>query len=448
MKITGFEDIVSIDQFVYCIAVDKHEECRFTVSITEKSVSKYKSQLGKKCVMEHDDFRFEGTVTEVSVVPDIGGTLLGVVVQGDTIGFDTDCLCRIFQDSEKNFSDILKGTGMSEVVYQSSEDMQIEQIIVQSNETDWNFILRMAKYLGKHIFPGKKKWIGDPQVSSSVIENDDILTMKQILRKGNSEILCTLKKKLEFGCQVQHEEIKYYVDCIQYKMICGIYTYQYHLQEIGSAAGECVFPTYDLTAVVQDNDDPEKLGRVKVEFTLPYEDVMKNDAMWIDCDSGFATKDFGVVCIPSVGDTVIVHITGATSRIQAVRRTEAYGDRYQDCNSKYIFFDADTHIETNKEKFIFDNNKFRCEISSKECLIKFGDEVEITIDENGIKQRNEKCNIEVGNQRIYLNTEKTKIEIASETKIQSEGIGIDGNKKFDVTASKVNIKGKSGVSIN
>jgi len=427
MEISGF-DVISINQFYYCITTDKHEKCKFTIWAKEKEMPEYQSRLGKQCVIKNDDFEFSGIIAKITRNVSISGITLQVTLQGDSITFDKQKKFRVFQDEQKKVSDILKYTIPD---MQCNTDITIKPIIIQQGETDWQFIKRISKYLGKNIFCGKEKWIGEPKGITIPIEENDILSLKEIFSIKGNTLICRLRKKLEFGRKVSYNKKEYFVKKLKYMKLKGCYIYEYYLKEIILKTSTKTLPTYYLTATVKQNQDTTKMGKVCVEFSSPYEDVMSKKAMWLNCESIFASKGFGVVCIPSIGDTVIVQISGENATIQSVERTEPYSNQYNDCNTKYLLIDENTHFEINGERFYFDNKNFRCEILKEKMLIQL-DKIQIQIKSDG----------------IFLHIDKTDIALSSGTKIKTEEMQIEGKNNFDVTASNVNIKGNRGVSIN
>ena len=416
MKIAGFESIVTINEFLYCQQVDEHEKCEFTAFVKREDVEKCKQQLGQKCKIENDDFRFCGIVTEILDEIDISGNYLKVTIMGQTIKFDKEFHNRVFQGKDKMFSDILKKTGMSENKLIFDKEIRMEPLIIQENETDWRFILRIAGYCDGHIFPQEEMWIGNAVDFSEKIKEADIINMMHILEINQCQIVCRLNKKLKFGSRIQYKGKKYFVNKIKYKKEHESYGYEYFLIEDNM---EPVIPEatyYKLFAKVVENNDKNKLGRVKVEFLPPYEDVLKEKADWMECDSSFASKGLGIVCIPAVEDNVVVDIYNGNARVTAVKRTEPYIDKYKDCNKKYLFIDKDTYFEIDQDKIKFDNTKFCCEISKERAIIKYGD--------------------------------NTVIEISDESKVKSSSIEMEGKQKMNMVSSEINIKGKKGVNIN
>ncbi len=448
MKIAGFEQIISIDKFSCCMQVGEHETCRFSVSVTDKNLEGCARQLGGDCSIENDDFRFTGTITEITVTKGMYTNRLDAVVLGSTIKFDGKQKCRIFQDSEKRLSDILKYTEMSGVEYSALSDEAVEEILVQNHETDWQFVNRVASYLGKYVFPGEHMWIGDPIKDSVSINEEEITEMKLVLREKNSECICRIKKKLSLGQKVVIQGKTYFADAVRYINIKEEYVWEYHLTEWDNEPVYRELPACHLQARVQDNNDPDHMGRVKLEFLEPYEDVMKDRAVWIETGFQWASEKMGISCIPHKKDTVIVRISDKTARVQSSVRTEAYDDRYQDCDTRYFFVNDKIYGSVNEEKAVIENHKFRCELSEEKLMLKFGDKMEILIDEEGISSTMDRSRIKMEHNSILLNTDKTNIEIASETKIKTNGFFADGKSKAAITASKVDINGKGGVSIN
>lgn len=432
MKIAGFENIISIDRFSYNLQVGEHETCRFSVSVTDKNLEGCTRQLGGDCTIENNDFKFTGTITEIAVTKGMYTNHLDVVVLGSTIKFDKKQKCRIFQDSEKRVADIIKNTDMSNVEYSAINDEAVEEIIVQNHETDWQFVNRMALYLGKYVFPGEHMWIGDPQKDSVLIKEEDITEMKLFLRPKNSECTCRIKKKLSLGQKTVIQGKTYFADNVRYINIDEEYVWEYHLREWDNEPVYMELPTYYLQARVQDNNDPDHMGRVKLEFLEPYEDVMKDRAVWVESSFQWASEKMGISCIPRRKDTVIVQINDKRARVQSSRRMEAYDDRYKDCDTRYIFVNDKIYASVNEEKL----------------TIKFGDKTEIQIDEDGISSTMDKSRIKIEHDSIFMDTDKTNIEIAAETKINTKGFFVDGKRKAEITASKVDINGKGGVSIN
>ena len=64
--------------------------------------------------------------------------------------------------------------GVKETTENHEEDKTIREIIVQQNETDWDFALRFAHYLNKHIYPGETLRFGDPEKKIQTLEEKNI----------------------------------------------------------------------------------------------------------------------------------------------------------------------------------------------------------------------------------------------------------------------------------
>lgn len=434
MKISGFEKIISVDTFVYLQTVDRHIECRFTVSVDDKELVSCTNQLGESCSIEHDDsFNFTGIVTEICVEEGIYTNRLDVTVCGATVGFDNEEKSRVFQNKEKKISDILEKIGMSGVSFKAKEDNEIEEIIVQSKETDWDFAVRIARYLGYHTYPCDSTWIGNPLDETLSVDERDVISCRFTLRKENSECVCILRKKIKFGQKVSFRNKTFFADTIRCEKIKEEYVTQYHLSEYPQKVVGHELSCYTLYAEVTDNDDKDRKARIRVKFEEPFEDVMSDNAMWIETDSMWASKDKGIVCVPLIGDIVIVNITGKLARVSASRRIDAVDVRCRDCNGRYIFFNDKNYAEFDKDKM----------------LISFNDKkVELTMNNEGILLVCEKDSVKIGMGMIKLKTDKTNIEISSGTTIGTSALEIDGNSKIAMKATKVSINGTNGVSLN
>ena len=152
----------------------------------------------------------------------------------------------------------------------------------------------------------------------------------------------------------------------------------------------------------------------------------------LEMDSLWASKSNGLVMIPSIDDIVRVDINDKTARITAVRRTEPFGEVYEDCNTKYILISKNIYALWNEEKL----------------HIQFGDKTELTIDEESITGINDKSLIKTDEKGVHIDTGKTQAEFQDGTKLKTDSLEIDAQKKAGITSSKVDIKGKSGVNIN
>lgn len=432
MKISSFDNIISLDEFTYVCQVDRHEKCSFSVSVTDEKIGKCSAVPGTECSVEHNDFKFTGVVTEIVKIKTFVGWQLQVVLTGKTLEFDKEKKQRVFQNDKKQIPDIIKCTSMAKIGISLDKQRDIEEIIVQDCETDWNFVLRLAKYFGIHLFPGEKTRLGIPLKEVVTLEYDDIIESKICLRKKGSEGVCRTNKKLKFGQQVKIENTTFFVDSVIFRKEKEEYITEYHLSDMNAENSDNRLPVYVLFAKVKDNDDPEKKGRISVEFLEPYEDAMSNDAMWIEADSVWASNSKGFSCIPFVDDEVVVEINDRKARVAASRRVETFDSRYEDCNTRYIFVNDKTFLSLNEERMLLENSKFKLELSEEKLLVKFGDNVNLLLDENGVS----------------IKTDKSAVEVASAIKMKTDNFETDGGNGVNIKASKININGNRGVNIN
>lgn len=422
MKILGFDYVLSIDNFFYVLKIDSHEFCRVIFSIPKDKTEECLKKIDSKCTVENEDdsFKFSGTLTNMTILNRLDCDQVKIIIKGDTIKYDRNLESRVFQDEGKKFSDILKKTELSEIscsFSSTAKDCDIKNIIVQDRKTDWKFCIKLANSCGLHFFPGSKKWIGAPSSSTSQIKPDDIITMRFNAASDCCSCICRLRQKLDFGLKVSVYGKDLFVDALYYRKFKEEYFFEYHLTAIEAVKNDNLYkesPSYSLYARVTDNDDPDKLGRVQVEFLKPYNDVMQDKAVWIECLSAYP----GFVFLPSIDDIVLVKIRGDDAKVFGLKYVEAFDERFKSPDTGYIFVDDKTFFEVDGEKIRF----------------AFG----------------EKINIEINNkdQKILVNTEKTALEISSGTKLKTEELAVEGKNKINLSSSKVDIKGSQGVNIN
>ena len=63
MEISGFEKIISIDEFEYLSEVNQHEQCHFSCSVAENDLDNLMSKVDTECSFADGDFKFKGLVT-------------------------------------------------------------------------------------------------------------------------------------------------------------------------------------------------------------------------------------------------------------------------------------------------------------------------------------------------------------------------------------------------
>ncbi len=63
-------------------------------------------------------------------------------------------------------------------------------------------------------------------------------------------------------------------------------------------------------AIVRNNNDPDKLGRVRVEYPWFQGDSLEHPSEWCEVCTPFASKEAGMWFIPEIGEEVLVYLQG------------------------------------------------------------------------------------------------------------------------------------------
>lgn len=435
MVISGFEKIISIDKFEYLSSIDRHAVCSFSASIRAEGAEAALKMAGRDIRFEDDSFKFTGQVDEVAVYNDISGVFIDVKAVGKTSLCDKDKHRRVFQQGDKTVSDVLSYLrSMSDIVFRCSEDPKIESILYQNDETDWKFFVRLINRFGIHIFPQEKTFIGKYGPNQTELKKESLIDYKIIAGSNKSTLACRTDRALDLGCRVNFSGKQYYVGSKKYVLERAKYYYDYVLYEIkaDAAAEESSVNAY-LYAKVTDNDDPDKKGRLKVNFENDNtEDCMKDSPVWIDRLDMYASKGFGPVFIPQIGDTVRVHLYNGDSKIVGCVRTDAYGSPYESCDHKYLLLDEDTFIRYGDGKITIRRKENIVEVLGEEILIASGDSTAVS----------------ASSDKLLIQTDKAAIEITSDINASGGGFIIEAGGEASISGSSVNIKGNSGVCIN
>lgn len=454
MKIKGFDDVYYIGEFELKKERAKHSVCHFTASVKDETADKYLAMAGKTVTIRLDNDKpiFSGIIQEISIERTYVSTFLDVSLISLSSLIDQEDKIRIFQDPDKKYADILSATRLALKKCELRlagrlKTMKYENVVVQNQETDFNFIRRLADY-GDVNF-----WVNDISDDKCILCIDDTngnnkeipLDRKDIIASKKKRVCqgrrqwysqwIKVKKYMELGriIKIGKDMTKYLITAVTVKKVHEVAEFYYEIEEIKKTDKIRSFKddanflekTVKFKARVTNVKDSDNMGRIQVEFIDKFVEDMDKRAdkrTWFDYRSPYCGKQGGIVFIPDVGDVVEVVFSNEECFVTSTLRQEKLLEECRKVEDKYIGNNTKQRIfwkEKSLELFSFENK--------------------IIMDENHIELNVDKNKIVIDKEKILLQTPENQILL------NKDGILTKANKDMDIQAKNVKIKGNSNI---
>lgn len=493
MNISNFEKIICITDFILEKSINNHSNCKFTSEIKSEDSSEFSSLVGKTVTISHEGHNiFFGIVKKIEIFNKISSCYMETDIISVSSVIDMDLHTRIFQNPKKKLSDIIKAIEFkSAKMYQrcvsSNHSINLVDIgssmvdfpVVQYNETDFNFLSRLAKFFECSL------WIDD--ISSNnfniyfgknsskkkvSINKDDVISYKKINSlDGNTCIIEMVKLKdiFELGINSTFEDVTGIITALNVTLKNNIYSFNYTISEkIDYDKPSILWQNQPLNfnAKVVNNDDTQKLGRVQVSFKEDKkvdDELLSDDKFWIDVKQINSQNAGGFIFIPNKDDLVNVNFYQDSFFVENIIRQDKFSQNLDNCNHRYIFNIYDKSICLTEENIKINSKENSITLSDKDMLIKVGkyqalidsDEAQLDVGKSKISVLNDSIEISLGNVKIkisadsiILNVGNSKINISNDFEISTDNISFKTKSNFKADAKKITLKGSNGIGMN
>lgn len=456
MKINGFEKLRDIRTFSLVKCEGEHTTLTFTARTAANIALPFLSREGTPITISRDDGStlFYGLIREVSVSESHHGAIVAVEAKSFSILADEEFHTRIFQNPNQTLGDILKKISwdkakceldLDEVADKKPSGLIVAEeatnAVVQNDETDFSFLLRLAHLVGYRLFiadtiSGRTTLELAKTRSRKKISAKEIITLTRQQRKSKFNLKLRAKPtaELDVGTEAQIEGLTGSFVVMKKSVIkqreTFIFTYELESADDvpnqsasdGQGGRERIF-----SAKITSVDDPKKFGRVQVAFDG--EDMAKNSAerLWIPWRTSYGGKggQCGIVFLPDKNDRAEILLAGNSLVASNNFRT---GRLLNECSKP-----AEKYIGNNFKQRIFWREK-SLELFSADNMI-FMDEKKIELVTGKGKTR-----IRLEEDKIFMQTPDNLVELSS------AGIKIKTDKDFAAQSGK-NFTAKSGGSL-
>lgn len=296
-----------------------------------------------------------GTITSIEYEVTYTRAMLVITVESFSRKADlaNKRFCRIYQDTEKTFGSVAAAVHPNEVDVEIADaaldSCPIPGIVVQNDETDFQFLCRLTHSAGRPVFVDDTSSrpalvIGARDWGAQAIEEKDIREVSGSLNEDCVTIELRTDKPLQLGGVAQLEGEQYIVYGERILFENNEYTYRYGLRAQKPSAVEAWMLETEFAcagaARVANNEDPEHLGRLQLEFlqdsgpsTLDcrgYEDRLPGQRAWAPYLPVLTEACDGVAMFPDPGEVVHVIVEKGVCMVDGCLRRKALASAIED----------------------------------------------------------------------------------------------------------------------
>lgn len=341
---------------------------------------------------------------------------------------------RVYQDTKKKYSDVINSLSNDSYSFQISDNSEggknDETLIIQQNETDFNFAVRIAKKLELFVFVDDvsskcsmllAKKIGG---KSSSVKGEEIIIQHYIINECEERIIITSRNYYAFGSQIICNGFDYVIIGFGMNYKDGEEEFRYEalrtlkLVEKQNENGS----VFIGKAKVVDNDDPDRLGRLQVEF-LEYEDKLHENRLWIPYIANMTESDHGVMFIPDKNEIVSIYYSNSGCYACGCIREAKFTDEMKDVSIRTIL-----------------TRNSKVEISEK-CVEINAFDFNIKVEKNNASIETEKAKVSMSGDETLIKNDRTSVSV------KGDAVKVIAGQKTQIKASEINIEGNSKVTI-
>ncbi len=383
---------------------------------------------------------FKGVITNIEIKAVRG--IFYVIVEGVSCTYEMDIKLkkRSFQNKDMTYTEMIKEVTKdypgSDFIDTKAKSKKLEKVVIQYNETDWEFLKRMASHFNTGLVPDTisdkpKFWFGIPEsTSNGKLEEFNFSVRKKLgnfryLSENDTEGIdekdfiyyeIETDKFFSIGDKVQYNDISLLVYKATYYFEDSVLRHLYMLTpEKGFSQklklNDKLFSAAIEGKVIEINED-----NVRVHLEID-EAQKKEEAYWFSYATFYTAEgNTGWYCMPELEDCIKLYFPTNKEEegivINSVRRRIKGGDKIQNPDEKYFrtkfekenkFTEKELTFSTKDEKVLIRlNEDSGIELYSENTiLIKDDNDLDIEADNLEIKAKDE-INIECNASRINM----------------------------------------------
>lgn len=438
MKIQGLSDASIITDFRLQKNVGKHSVCVIKIALNVKDENFKNKNIGEIIKIEKDfKIVFKGILQAMKIRVINGQTLLEMELYSISITQDKITYTRIFQNPKKTYKDILntlEKDGLRLECDANISQKQLKKIVVQIEETNFEFLKRIATCLEMPIWVLDDRFVISLYTSDIKIyfKNEDIISFSKYINEKEEIIKVESRKYLEIGSKVSYNKEEYLIKEHTIIKEYGEYINKYTLincknkiiykntkHELKELLSVC-------EGIVEDNEDPNNLGRLKVSFREErLLEVDPKERVWCDFKvmySMFRGKA-GISFTPEKGDLVEVSIYEDEMIVSGCVRKRIIDKSIQEPKEKFIKDPYGNTIKFNEEGTILYNDNANIKITKENIELKIGDSL-----------------IQIKNDKILFKSSKLEFESKDDIKLKSKNIELNSKGKVEIKGQSIELK--------
>jgi hypothetical protein len=389
---------------------------------------------------------FKGVITNIEIKAVRG--VFYVIVEGVSCTYEMDIKLkkRSFQNKDMTYiemiKEVIKDYPGADFIDTTAKSKKLEKVVIQYNETDWEFLKRMASHFNKGLVADAisdkpKFWFGIPEsTSNQKLEEFNFSVRKKIgdfryLSENNTEGIdekdftyyeIETDKFLNIGDKVQYNDISLLVCKAMYYFEDSVLRNLYLLTPEKGLSQKLKLNDNLFGAAIEGKVIELSEDNVRVHLDID-EAQKKEEAYWFSYATFYTAEgNTGWYCMPELDDCVKLYFPTNKEEegiiINSVRRRIKGGDKIQNPDEKYFRTKFEKENKFTEKELVF---------STKE------DKVLIRLNEDD---------------GIELYSENTiKIKDDNELEIEADNIEIKAADEinFECNASKINMDGTTHI---